>query len=183
MFDYHPKCKRIGLTHLCFVNDLMIFTKGNLHSIMGIQNILKLFYSYFGLQLNAAKSELFSSGIKRDLVDEIQRVTGFKHGVLPVRYLGVPLISKRLTIKDCAPLIDKISARINGWSTRFLSYAGRLQLIQTILYSIQNFWSRHFIMPKRVLKRINQLCFGFFMERERTDSKRGKSQLGKYMFP
>ena len=36
VFNYHPKCKRIGLTHIYFVDDLMIFTKGNLHSIMGI---------------------------------------------------------------------------------------------------------------------------------------------------
>ena len=113
VFDYHPKCKRIGLTHLCFADDLMIFTKGNMHSIIGIHNILKLFYSYSGLQLNAAKSELFSSGVKRELVDEIQRVTGFKHGVLPIRYLGVPLITRKLSLKDCAPLLDKLSAKIN----------------------------------------------------------------------
>ena len=137
-----------------------------MQAIMGIQNILNLFYSYFGLQLNAAKSKMFSSGIKRELVDEIQRITGFKHGVLPVRYLGVPLITRRLSLKDCAPLIDKISARINGWFARLLSYVGRLQLIQTILFSIQNFWCRHFIMPKGVLKRINQLCSGFFYGKE-----------------
>ena len=55
VFDYHPKCKRIKLTHLCFADDLMIFTKGNLESIVGIQNVLKLFYTYLGLQLNSEK--------------------------------------------------------------------------------------------------------------------------------
>ena len=161
IFYYHPKCKRITLTHLCFADDLMIFTKGNLHSIVGIQNVLKIFYTYSGLQLNAAKSEFFSTGVSKELLEEIQLITGFKRGVLPVRYLGVPLVTRRLTLKDCSPLIDKISARINGWSARLLTYAGRLQLIQAILYSIQNFWSRHFILPKVVLRRISQLCSGF----------------------
>ena len=36
VFDYHPKCKRIKLTHLCFANDLLIFTKENLDSIVGV---------------------------------------------------------------------------------------------------------------------------------------------------
>ena len=33
VFSYHPKCKRIRLTHLYFADDLMIFTKGNMESI------------------------------------------------------------------------------------------------------------------------------------------------------
>ena len=70
VFDYHPKCKRTKLTHLCFVDDLMIFTKGNLESIVGIQNVLRLFYSYSWLQLNSDKSEIFSSGIKGDLIEK-----------------------------------------------------------------------------------------------------------------
>ena len=35
VFKYHPKCKKIKLTHLCFANDLFIFSKGDLESIIG----------------------------------------------------------------------------------------------------------------------------------------------------
>ena len=89
-------------------------------------------------------------------------MTGFRLGVLPVRYLGVPLVTRRLTDQDCLPLVEKISFRINHWSTQFLSYAGRLQLIQSVVYSIQNFWCRQFLLPKSVLKKLNQLCSSFF---------------------
>ena len=101
------------LTHLCFVDDLLIFTKGNLESILGIQNIMKQFYLFSRLQLNNAKCELFSSGISRTSLGEIHELTGFKLGTLPVRYLGVPLVTRRLTDKDCALLVDKVTARIN----------------------------------------------------------------------
>ena len=59
VFSYHPKCKKIKLTHLCFANDLMIFTKGNIELIVGMRNILRLFYTYSGLKLNCEKSEIF----------------------------------------------------------------------------------------------------------------------------
>ena len=49
VFNFHPKCKRVNLTHLCFVDDLLIFSNVNLSSIMGIQNVLKAFYTFFGL--------------------------------------------------------------------------------------------------------------------------------------
>ncbi|XP_039071270.1 uncharacterized protein LOC120218393 [Hibiscus syriacus] len=63
IFSYHPKCKRIGLTHLCFADDLLIFCKGTLDSIMGVQAVLDHFYSMSGLKLNASKCELYAAGI------------------------------------------------------------------------------------------------------------------------
>ena len=59
-------------------------------------------------------------------MEEIQKETGFKIGTLPVRYLGVPLVTRRLTTKDCEPLVGKITTRINSWSAKMLLYAGRL---------------------------------------------------------
>ena len=49
VFSFHPKCKRVNLTHLCFANDLLIFSKGNLSFIIGIQNILIDFYTFSSL--------------------------------------------------------------------------------------------------------------------------------------
>lgn len=39
---------------------------------------------------------------------------------------------------------------------RHLSFSGRLQLIQSVLNSIQLFWSSIFILPKKVVKAIEQ---------------------------
>ena len=132
VFNFHSKCKKISLTQLYFVDDLLIFSRGNLESITEIHNVMKLFYSYSRLQLNCAKSELFSTRIKRELLKEIHQLTGFKIGTLQVRYLGVPLVTRRLTARDCSPLVEKITAKINCWSSKLLFYAGRLQLIQFV---------------------------------------------------
>ena len=140
VFKYHLKCHRIQLIHLCFADDLLIFSKGDLKSVDGIQNVLKIFYSFSSLQFNSAKIELFSVGISRAVLEEIQQATGFKIGTLLVRYLGVPLVTRRLTANDCAPLVEKFFARMNGWAAKFLTYARRLQLIQSVLYNVSNFW-------------------------------------------
>ena len=155
VFQYHPKCKKIKLTHLCFADDLLIFSKGSMESIIGIQRVLNLFYTYSGLKLNSNKSELFYTGVSRQEMDLIQQATGFQLGQLPVRYLGVLLITKRLSAADCTLLIEKITVRINCWTSKLLSYVGRLQLIQSVLFSIQNYWCRQFILPKGVIKVIN----------------------------
>jgi DNA polymerase III psi subunit len=73
-------------------------------------------------------------------------------GTLPVRYLGVPLITKRLSTADCEVLMGKITAQIDSWLSKHLSIVGRLQLISSVLFSLQVFWDSVFILPKKVIK-------------------------------
>ena len=38
VFSFHSKCKKIKPTHLCFADDLLIFTKKRLDSIVGVDD-------------------------------------------------------------------------------------------------------------------------------------------------
>ncbi|KAJ6989545.1 hypothetical protein NC653_022191 [Populus alba x Populus x berolinensis] len=81
-----------------------------------------------------------------DTKNRICNQLGFQQGTLPVRYLGVPLISTRLKHADCISLLERLTARIKLWTSSSLTYAGRLQLIKwiRILYgqsgSLQSFY-------------------------------------------
>ncbi|KAK4381894.1 putative ribonuclease H protein [Sesamum angolense] len=73
-------------------------------------------------------------------------------GHLPVRYLGLPLISARLSIADCQPLLQKIDSRIKGWEGVQISFVGRVQLIKSVLISFEVYWAMAFILPKGIIK-------------------------------
>jgi ABC-type uncharacterized transport system permease subunit len=77
-------------------------------------------------------------------------------GVLPIHYLGVPLTTKKLSLSNCATLMEKISGRINSWLSRHFFLVGRLQLISSVLFSIQIYWFNIFILPKKVIRLIEQ---------------------------
>lgn len=79
-----------------------------------------------------------------------------KEGKLPVRYLGVPLISSNLFAVDCRMLLQKISGCLDSWTSKNLSFAGRLRLLSSVLYSFHVYWMGIFILPKKILKDINQ---------------------------
>ncbi|GAV92862.1 LOW QUALITY PROTEIN: zf-RVT domain-containing protein, partial [Cephalotus follicularis] len=85
---------------------------------------------------------------KRDILCMVQ----FSEGVLPVTYLGLPLITKRLTKNDCNPLVERIMARASSWVSKSLSFAGRLQLVKATLASMQTYWSSIFLLPKYTIK-------------------------------
>ena len=57
----------------------------------------------------------------------------FEVGTLPVKYLGVPLVSTRLSLADCDVLVAKMEARIKSWANKKLTYSDRTQFIQSVL--------------------------------------------------
>lgn len=139
-FGFHPRCKRSKLTHLCFADDLMLFCKADLSSIRALVNCLDSFSQSFGLIANSAKSAIYAAGVSTQLGEAIAASTQFSLGKLPFRYLGVPLSSKRLSVADCEVLVDKMTSRIKVWNAKSLSYAARLQLVNSVLMSISSYW-------------------------------------------
>ncbi|XP_039071288.1 uncharacterized protein LOC120218421 [Hibiscus syriacus] len=90
---------------------------------VGIINVFEHFYAISGLKINAQKCKFYTAGISPRQIDEIKRITGFNQGYLPVRYPGVPLVTRKLSNKDCIALIDNIMEHLHQWSRRHLSYA------------------------------------------------------------
>lgn len=91
----------------------------------------------------------------------IRDIMGFQQGTLPVKYLGVPLISTSLYHADCLPLIEKVKDRLIDWRNKWLSFAGRLQLAISVLSSMQVYWASVFILPVSVSKEIEKLIRNF----------------------
>lgn len=80
---------------------------------------------------------------------------------LPVRYLGLPLFSSRMSKGLCAPLIDRVKGRLASWQKAFLSMAGRVELVRSVLTSYSIYWSSAFLLPRSVLKEIESLFIRF----------------------
>lgn len=160
-FKYHSRCKSMQLNHLCFADDMLLFCKGDMDSISMILGGLKLFSETTGLHISPEKSEIYCTGMSASDILKVQLISGFKVGSLPFKYLGVPMNSKKVNEADCQALVEKMCARIRIWSSRHLSYSGRLQLVNSVLMSICTYWSQIFIQPKLVIKKINVVCKHF----------------------
>ena len=167
-FMYHWKCKELKLTHLFFADDVLIFSRGDRDSILHVMDSMRLFAGVSGLSANYSKSHCFFNNCDRDLVHWFNSEFHMPHGQLPIRFLGVPLISKQLCIGDCIPLIEKITNRINVWTNILLSLAGRLQLLRAVLFAMVFFWSRHFILPKGVHKLLQSIFTRFLWKGDTT---------------
>ena len=160
-FKFHPRCQALSLTHLCFADDLMVFVEGTKISIEGALSVFGEFSKWSGLNISIEKSTVYMAGIVEEERSRILRNFPLAEGKLPVRYLGLPLMTKEMCKQDYVPLVERVRSKISTWTCRFLSYAGRLQLITAVLMSIVNFWAAVFRLPSKCMKEIEQLCASF----------------------
>ncbi|XP_031254572.1 uncharacterized protein LOC116112594 [Pistacia vera] len=93
--------------------------------LIAMERALDCFKFWAGLEANPSKSNIFFSGVSEEGKQALLPILGYQEGKLPMKYLGVPLITKKLSPSDCKPLVYKILARIQSWRSKFLSYAGR----------------------------------------------------------
>lgn len=115
-FKYHHKCIRTRLTHLCFADDLLIFTDGIASSVASVLQVLKEFEDMAGLAMIIQKTSMFTAGLRQDEIDQIKIDTNLIPGSLPIRYLGVPLCTKKINLDQCSTLIQSIKSKIHSSS-------------------------------------------------------------------
>ncbi|GKC52787.1 ABC transporter B family member 15-like protein [Tanacetum coccineum] len=107
-FKYHWQCKDLKLTNLCFVDDLILFCHCDCKSVSVLKKAMAEFSESFGLIPSYDKSVMFLGNVKEAAKVRILNLMPFREGKFPMKYLGVPLVSKRLYLKECQALVDKV---------------------------------------------------------------------------
>ncbi|XP_039683059.1 uncharacterized protein [Medicago truncatula] len=131
-FRFHPRCKRLNLIHVCFADDLLLFSRGDVDSVSQLFEAFSLFSAAFGLKANQVKSSIYLGGVSMSFQDAI--------------------VTKFNLIKDELPF--------------------RLQLIKSVLFGVQTYWSQVFVLPHKVLKLIQTACRVFVWTGKSGTSKR-----------
>ncbi|GFY86939.1 hypothetical protein Acr_05g0005780 [Actinidia rufa] len=80
--------------------------------------------------------------------------------------------ASRLTIAQFSPLMDKISDYISAWTGASLSYAGRTELIRSVLQGVECYWLSILPIPAGVRKKITQRCRNFLWSGRATINKK-----------
>ena len=93
--------------------------------------------------------------------------------VLPIRYLGVPLVDRRLRIQDWQHVFDKVETHMRGWRARLLSRGGRLILLKAVLAAIPIYFMLIFTMPAGVRRRLERIMRSFLWRGSQLDEVQG----------
>ncbi|GJY12531.1 hypothetical protein Tco_0381840 [Tanacetum coccineum] len=100
-----------------------------------IKEALDEFSKVSGLIPCIGNSTIFFSNIDVGEIQQILDNLSFIVVKLPMKYLGVRLIAKKLNVNDCTPLIDKGNNKVLYWKNKGLSGKGKATVSWKIMCS------------------------------------------------
>lgn len=103
---------------------------------------------------------MYVSGMKEEVVQKVLQVLRERFSTLQL-HTGIPICSKRISAADFEQIVDKMVARLRTWGSRNFSFAGRLQLINSVPLAPMFYCEQIMVLPKFILKEINKVCRSF----------------------
>jgi hypothetical protein len=88
------------LSILQYADDTILFMEHDFEKARNLKLILAAFEQLLGLKINFHKSELFCIGEAQDSATLYAELFGCGQGQFPIRYLGIPIHYRRLTIAE-----------------------------------------------------------------------------------
>ncbi|KAG7543566.1 Endonuclease/exonuclease/phosphatase [Arabidopsis thaliana x Arabidopsis arenosa] len=153
------------VNHLLFADDTMFFCRAKEKDCLEFLKILRKYEQASGQLINKHKSSIFFSKrtppelktkVKQWLLIEKEGGVG--------KYLGLPELFGRKKKDLFTSIVDKIRQRALTWSNRFLSGAGKMVLLKSVLSTLPNYAMSCFQLPKSLCKRIQSTLTRFWWD-------------------
>ena len=96
--------KGVEVSHLLFVDDALIFCETSKDQLLHLHWVLMWFEAISGLKINLEKSERILVG-RVPIMEELVDILGCEVGLLPSKYLGLPLGATFKSTTMSSPLI------------------------------------------------------------------------------
>lgn len=151
------------VTHLLFADDCFLFFKATENQAQVMQSILATYEAASGQSISLPKSEIFySRRVSDNLKNSITNIMGV-HAVLGTgKYLGLPSMIGRNRTAVFSYVKDRVWQKINTWSSKCLSKAGREVMIKSVLQAIPSYIMSIFMLPSNIISTIEKMMNAFW---------------------
>ncbi|CAJ2643989.1 unnamed protein product [Trifolium pratense] len=137
-----------------------------------MKNILSIYEQASGQSINLQKSEIFcSKNVSDPVKNSISHILGVQQVLGTGRYLGLPSMVGRSRKATFRFIKDRIWKKINSWSSRCLSQAGREVMIKSVLQTIPSYIMSVFLIPHSLSDEIEKMLNSFWWGHNKDQSQ------------
>ncbi|WKA00162.1 hypothetical protein VitviT2T_018548 [Vitis vinifera] len=145
------------VSHLQFKDDTIFFSNTSEEDLQTLKSLLLVFGQIFGLKVNLDKNNIYGINLEQNHLSKLAELLDCKAFRWPIPYLGLPLGGNPKACGFWDPVIERISKRLDGWQKVFLSFRGRITLIQSCLTHMPYYFISLFKIPASVATKIERL--------------------------
>lgn len=165
IMPFWSSMRALEINHIMYADDVLIFSNVG-KTYLNLMKLMNNICSSSGQSLQAVKCKIyFSKHINTSRRNALFGLSGFRQGVFVVWYLGAPLFDGHPRISCFQDIVKKIQSHLAGWMKSFLSMAGRITMIWSVLQSIPIHCLAVLQVPKSVLLSIVRLMRNFLWDR------------------
>ena len=119
----------------------------------------------------------FCYGAAKEMQDFYTDLFCCNAGEYPFKYLGIPMHHRKLLNSEWGKVEERFEKKTLLLNAKYLSYGGRLVLLNSVLSSLPMFMMSFFEVPKGVLKNLDHFRSRFFWQ---GSSNKHKFRLAKW---
>jgi hypothetical protein len=148
--------KRGGLvvSHLQYADDTLCIGEPTVENLWFLKAVLRGFEMASGLKVNFHKSSLIGVNVQRDFMEAACRFLHCREGVVPFKYLGLPVGANSRSLSTWEPMLEQLKKRLNSWGNKYVSLGGRIVLLNSVLNAIPIFYLSFLKIPVKVYKMV-----------------------------
>lgn len=151
-----------AVSHLFFADDMLLFSNGRIRSLKNLRDMLQKYEHSSGQRIHLEKSSLYASkNISGRKLNRLQLILGCQIKQLPCTYLGATLYKGRNKAEYFERLMQIMHNKLEGWKSKFLSFAGKITLIKSVLNSIPIHTLSCMAVPKVVIQKLENIMKAF----------------------
>jgi hypothetical protein len=138
-----------------YADDTIIFMDHDFEKARNPKLILSAFEQLTGLKINFHKSELFFFGDAQDKVNGYATLFGYGQGQFPMRYFGIPVHYRRLTIAEWKLVEERLQKRLSSWKGKNLINWRKDDSHKLVTHKHGMAYDLFFLVPKGVLHKLD----------------------------
>lgn len=155
-----------------YADDTLMVLPADVDQVTFLKQLLHDFACPSGLKVNFSKSFLIPMNIEQSEAQDLVDALSCQIGAMPFTYLGLPLGTTWHTVQEWLPLLNRIERRLMGLST-FLSYAGRLIIVNLVLSALPTFYLCMLKFPVWVIEQIDKYRMHYLWDKGDINRKGG----------
>ena len=129
--------------------------KASQRELFTLKGLLESFDQSTGLRVNYMKSCLVPLDLSHDKARQLAGVFGCKLETLPFTYLGLSLGTTKPRVQHFGFIMNKVERRLTATSN-FLSHAGTLELVNSVIFSLPTYAMCTLQLPGSVIDYIER---------------------------
>lgn len=143
------------ISHLIFSDDSLFFCKATVQECGVILQLFKEYEKASGQQINFLKSSIqFGHKVPEEVRSTIHNLLGITNLGGMGTYLGIPESLGGSKIQIFGFLNERVNNKVNSWTVRFLTRAGKEVLIKSAASPIPTFVMSCFRLPNGLLRKL-----------------------------